>query len=147
MLDKVYKNIFVQGAILPGFIAESIQKHSTKTGIGAHSIFMGQVRGDVVDGKTIVAINYTTYENMALLKMHEIREAIFSKYDLACLHVYHSLGRVATGELCLFVFTSSKHRKMAINACEELVERIKIELPIWGLEIFNDESQQWKVNA
>jgi len=146
MSEKKIKNIFIQGAISSAFIAESIQKHSTKTNIGAHSIFLGQVREDIIEDKKVVAIEYTTYEEMALEKMHEIREDIFEKYTLTCMHVYHSLGKVAIGELCLFVFTSSKHRKIAIDACEETVERIKAELPVWGKEQFEDESYQWKEN-
>lgn len=146
MSDKKPKNIFMQGAIPPAFIADSIQKHSTKTDIGAHSIFLGQVRDDMIEDKKVAAIDYTTYEEMALEKMHEIRENIFSKYALICMHVYHSLGKVAAGELSLFVFTSSKHRKIAIDACEETVERIKAELPVWGKELFEDESYQWKEN-
>jgi len=146
MTEKKPKNIFVQGPIAPVFIAESIQKHSTKTDIGAHSIFLGQVRSDMIDGKAVRAIEYTTYEDMALQKMHDIREAAFAKYDLTCMHVYHSLGNVAAGDICLFVFTSSKHRKMAIAACEEIVEKIKAELPVWGKEVFEDESYQWKEN-
>jgi molybdopterin synthase catalytic subunit len=35
----------------------------------------------------------------------------------------------------LFVFTSSAHRKAAIDACEETVERIKLNCPVWGKEI------------
>ena len=54
---------------------------------------------------------------------------------------------VKAGEISLFVFTSSKHRKVAIAACEETVERIKAELPVWGKEYFEDESFQWKVNT
>jgi len=76
--------------------------------------------------------------------MHEIREAIFEKYSLTCMHVYHSLGSVKAGEISLFVFTSSVHRKAAIEACEETVERIKKELPVWGKEVFEDASYQWK---
>ncbi|AXY73312.1 molybdenum cofactor biosynthesis protein MoaE [Paraflavitalea soli] len=145
-MEKKIKNIFVQGAIAPAFVAESIQKHSTKTDIGAHSIFMGQVRSDVVNEQKVVAIEYTTYEEMALKKMHAIREDIFSKYALTCMHIHHSLGRVAAGDICLFVFTSSGHRKAAIAACEEVVERIKQELPVWGREIFDNETHQWKEN-
>jgi molybdopterin synthase catalytic subunit len=145
-MEKKIRNIFVQGAIAPSFVAESIQKHSTKTDIGAHSIFMGQVRADVLNEQTVVAIEYTTYEEMALEKMHSIREDIFSKYALTCMHIYHSLGRVAAGDICLFVFTSSAHRKAAIAACEEVVERIKQELPVWGREIFDNETHQWKEN-
>lgn len=143
---KEPKKIFVQGKIDPAFIADSIAKHSSKTTIGAHSIFLGQVRADMVNEKQMTAIEYTAYEDMALDKMHAIREDIFAKYSLTCMHVHHSLGRVAAGEICLFVFTSSRNRKAAIDACEETVERIKAELPIWGKELFEDESYQWKVN-
>lgn len=140
------KNIFTQGAIPAAFIAESIQKHHTKTDIGAHSIFLGQVRSDEINNRKVAAIEYTTYEEMALEKMHAIREEIFAKYPLTCMHVHHSLGRVEAGAICLFVFTSSRHRKAAVSACEETVERIKAELPVWGKELFEDESYQWKVN-
>lgn len=140
------RNIFIKGPILPDFIADSIQKHQSQTGIGAHSIFLGQVRADILQDKSVTAIDYTAYEEMALENMSGIREEIFSKYALTCLHVHHSLGIVQAGAICLFVFTSSKHRKDAMDACEELVERIKNELPIWGREIFEDNTHQWKQN-
>lgn len=144
--EKKPKKIFVEGPIAPSFIGESIAKHSSNKSIGGHSIFLGQVRADVIDGRKVQAIEYTTYEEMALEKMTEIREAIFAKYPLTCMHVYHSLGAVKEGEICLFVFTSSAHRKPAMEACNECVERIKAELPVWGREIFEDQGHQWKVN-
>jgi molybdopterin synthase catalytic subunit len=146
MSDKKIKNIFVSGPLAPGFIADSIAKHNSKTDIGGHSIFLGQVRRDEIDGKFVSMIEYTAYEELALEKMHEIREAVFKKYPLNCLHVYHSLGMVCAGEICLFVFTSSRHRKPAIDACNEIVDRLKAELPIWGKEFFEDETHQWKEN-
>jgi len=145
-MEKRPKNIFTAGPIAAAFIADSIQKHSTKTNIGAHSIFLGQVRADEIDSKTVSAIEYTAFTEMALEQMHEIREDIFAKYPLTCLHVYHSLGKINAGEICLFVFTSSVHRKAAIDACNEIVERIKKELPIWGKELFADDTHQWKEN-
>jgi molybdopterin synthase catalytic subunit len=146
MKERKQKNIFVQGPIAASFIADSIERHKSKTDIGGHSIFLGQVRADKIEGKEVSCIEYTTYEEMALEKMHAIREGIFDKYDLTCMHVYHSLGKVLAGEISLFVFTSSVHRKAAIDACEETVERIKAELPVWGKELFGDESYHWKVN-
>ena len=146
MSEKKIKNIFVNGAISPAFIAESIAKHATKTTIGGHSIFMGQIRRDEVNGKFVAAIDYTAYEELALSQMDAIREEIFLKYPLNCMHVHHSLGSISAGEICLFVFTSSAHRKPAMEACNELVERIKAELPIWGKEIFEDDTHQWKEN-
>jgi len=111
-LATKYKNVFVKGPVSPEFIGESIAKHSSKTGIGAHDIFLGQVRMDVIDDrkgnqKEVVAIEYTAYEEMALKEFHRIREAAFEKFELNCLHIYHSLGRVEVGGdqficLCLF---------------------------------------------
>ncbi|MCX2575304.1 molybdenum cofactor biosynthesis protein MoaE [Pedobacter sandarakinus] len=147
MSGHQFKNIFKEGTISPTFIADSISKHQSKTNIGAHSIFLGQVRQDEIDGNQVQAIEYTTYQELALAKMHEIREEMFQKYSLTCLHVYHSLGKVNAGEICLFIFTSSVRRKAAMAACEELVERIKAELPIWGKEIFDNETIQWKENS
>ncbi len=142
-----YKNIFLEGSISPTKIANSITAHQSKTNIGAHSIFLGQVRADQTENGNIQAIEYTAYQDMALELAHGIREEIFLKYELTCMHIYHSLGVVPVGEICLFVFTSSKRRKAAIEACSELVERIKSELPIWGKEIIDNENSQWKINA
>ena len=146
MKEKKPNNIFLQGPIAASFIADGIQKHSSKTDIGGHSIFLGQVRADRMNATEVASIEYTSYEEMALEMMYTIREDIFAKYNLTCMHVYHSLGNVKAGEISLFVFTSAPHRKAAIDACEETVERIKAELPIWGKELLLDESFHWKEN-
>lgn len=146
MKDRKPKNVFRQGAITSEFIGESIAKHQTKTSIGAHNIFLGQVRADVINNKEVVAIEYTAYEDMANAKFHEIREATFEKFELTCMHIYHSLGTVKAGEICLFVFVSSPHRKVVFEALEYIVEEIKDHVPVFGKEVFEDETHQWKVN-
>ncbi|QCK15455.1 molybdenum cofactor biosynthesis protein MoaE [Mangrovivirga cuniculi] len=146
MDKKKPKKVFVEGAIPPEKIAQSVANHQSKTNIGAHSIFLGQVRADEIDGKTVYAIEYTAYKDMAEQVFHEIRESAFLKFDITCAHIYHSLGKVNKGELCLFVFTSSARRKIAIKATNYFVEEIKAKVPIFGKEIFEDETHQWKVN-
>jgi len=147
MTSHRIRNIFVQGPISSAFIAEKIADHAAKLNIGGHSIFLGQVRADQKENKAVLSIEYTTYEEMALEVMHKIRQDIFEKYELTCMHIYHSLGTIKAGEISLFVFTSSVHRKPAIDACEETVERIKKELPVWGKEILSDQSHVWKENV
>jgi molybdopterin synthase catalytic subunit len=146
MKEAKKRNTFREGPVSPVFIAESIAKHSTKTDIGAHSIFLGQVRNDLIGNRQVRAIEYTAYTEMAEEAFHVIREEAFAKYQLTCMHIYHSLGRVEAGEICLFVFTSSRHRRDAIDACNEVVERIKKEVPVWGKELFDGEDYEWKVN-
>ena len=145
--DKLKKSSFIQGAIAAEFIGNSIAKHQSKTTIGAHNIFLGQVRADEIEGKTVVAIEYSVYEEMAEQSFYEIREAAFAKYDLTCMHIYHSLGLVKTGEICLFVFVSAPRRKVVFEAIEFLVEEIKRKVPVFGKEIFVDETYTWKKNT
>ncbi|MBC7606693.1 MAG: molybdenum cofactor biosynthesis protein MoaE [Burkholderiales bacterium] len=142
--DKPKKKSFITGPIPAIFISEAIAKHQSKTTIGAHSIFLGQVRADLIDGKAVAAIDYSAYEEMADKCFHDIREAAFAKYELSCLHLYHSLGLVKTGEVCLFVFVSAPHRKVVFQAVEFLVEEIKSKVPIYGKEMFKDETYTWK---
>ncbi len=147
MEKKKPKNVFKQGAISSEFIGDSIAKHQSKTSIGAHNIFLGQVRADEINGKVVTAIEYTAYEEMANQKFHDIREATFAKYDLTCMHIYHSLGTVKTGEICLFVFVSSPRRKVVFEALEYVVEAIKADVPVFGKEVFEDQTHQWKQNS
>lgn len=144
---KKNKSIFIGGPISPAFIGDSIEKHQGKTSIGAHEIFLGQVRADAADGKTVCSIEYTAYVEMADEKTSEIREMAFEKFQLTCLHIYHSLGEIKAGEICFFVFASSPHRTAARNAVAWLTDTIKSELPIFGKEIFDNNTHHWKSNT
>lgn len=146
-METKVRNVFVQGGIAPEFIADSIAKHRAKTQIGAHQIFLGQVRADKVGERTVTAMEYTAYGPMANRKFHEIKEAAFAQFDISCLHCHHSLGRVEVGEICLFAFVSSPHRRAAFDALEFLVEEIKAKLPIFGKELFGEGGHQWKTNT
>jgi molybdopterin synthase catalytic subunit len=140
------KNVFIQGAISSEFIAQSIAKHQSKTNIGAHNIFLGQVRADIIDGNTVTAIEYSAYDEMANNVMETIREKAFAQFDLVCMHIYHSLGVVNVGEICLFVFVSATRRKVVYEATEVIVNWIKTDVPIFGKELFEDNTHVWKKN-
>lgn len=147
MASTETRNIFIQGAISPAFIADTIAELQQKTSLGAHDIFLGQVRADLIDEKEVVAIEYSAYEEMALRQFSEIKENAFKKFDLGSLNIFHSMGRVNTGEICLFVFASAAHRKTAFEALQFVVEEIKKKVPVFGKELFDGDSYQWKVNS
>lgn len=140
------KKVFIEGAISPEFIADSIAKHQGKHTIGAHNIFLGQVRADVYEENVVKAIEYTAYEEMANEALTAVREKAFAEFDLVCMHIYHSLGVVKAGEICLFVFVSAGHRKQVYEATEAIVNWIKTDVPIFGKEIFENEDFIWKQN-
>jgi molybdopterin synthase catalytic subunit len=133
----------IEGPVQPAFIGDSIAKHSSKTDIGAHAIFLGQVRADAKTGKAVKAIEYSAYPEMAEAILSEIREELFSRYPITCMHIYHSVGTVKAGEISLFVFVSCKHRKESFDALRDIVELIKAKVPVWKKEIYEDESHVW----
>jgi molybdopterin synthase catalytic subunit len=146
-MQKKKKNVFIEGPISSEFIAQSIAKHSSQTNIGAHAIFLGQVRQDKMGDAAVVGIEYSSYPEMADEIFHQMREETFAKFPLTCMHIYHSLGLVKAGEISLFVFTSAIHRREALDACDWIVERIKKEAPVWGKEILDNHTYSWKTNS
>lgn len=140
------RSLFIQGPISVAFVSAQIRKHQFKTNIGAHQIFLGQVRADQTAAGKIAGIEYTAYEQMALERLEQIKEALFVKYPIRCMHVYHSLGMVKPGGCSLFIFVSAAHSEAAYQACQELLSKVKKELPIWGKEIVDKVGYQWKLN-
>jgi molybdopterin synthase catalytic subunit len=143
---RATKSIFLPGAVPTEKISHWIQHHQSTETIGAHDIFIGQVRADEVDGKKVSYIDYTAYEDMANKVYQQIAQDILSKFKITCIHTLHSLGQVSSGQISLAVIVSAPHRQDCFSACRELVERIKGELPVWGKEVFEDHTTAWKEN-
>ena len=143
---KKKKTVFIEGAITSDLIAQCIAEQQTKTAIGAHNIFLGQVRADEIDEKTVTGIEFSCYRDMADEKLHQISEDTFEKFALSHMHIYHSLGKVSTGEVCFLVLVSAPHRTQVYEATEYIVDRVKNEVPIFGKELFAEGTYQWKTN-
>ena len=138
---------FIEGAIHSNIISENIDLMGEKENMGAHSMFLGQVRNDIIDGKQVKEIIYTAYNEMAENEADKLISFIKEKYnDVNNIIVKHSIGSVKAGKLSLFVMVTGGHRVQARNACNELVDLIKDKVPIWGKEAFTDDSYTWKEN-
>ena len=137
---------FIQGPILPQKILEEIQDYQSELHTGAYSLFLGQVRNDKINGKEVVAIEYTAYEDMVLKKFDTISRRLLNSYDINGIRILHSLETVKSGEISLLVLVTAGHRVGAMKACRKAVDLIKSELPIWGKELFRDGDHVWKEN-
>lgn len=137
---------FVDGEIRSDYLSLDTLKLQVNPQSGAHSIFLGQVRNDQLEIGEVVAIEYTAKQEMAELVMKEIMTDCQHKFNTHAIKVFHSLGHVKTGGLCLLVYVACKNRKRSFEACEYLVERLKKELPVWGKEISDTITHQWKKN-
>lgn len=138
--------LFTEGPIDHSTITNALTQLSHDCENGAHQIFLGQVRTDRIDGHTVVAIEYSAFEEMVEERLEKITDQIFDQFPIKALHIRHSLGLVPAGSVSLFVLISAPHRQAAFDAARSLVDRLKAELPIWGKEIFDNQHSQWKVN-
>lgn len=138
--------IFIQGAIPSSLIAATVDAVSNDHHTGAQDLFLGQIRSDKIDGKTVDSIDYSAYEPMALKAFEEVRNETLKQFELSGCYIYHSLGEVKVGEISLFVLVTSKHRKPVLEALPYLVNRIKAEVPIFAREVFEDQTHVWKEN-
>jgi molybdopterin synthase catalytic subunit len=137
----------IDGPLPPGVISDVVANAGNNTDSGGHSLFVGQVRRDLVDGKYVKAIEYSAYEEMVMSEADKIKKSILSEFDdIKKIEILHSRGIVNAGEISLVVLVSAGHRHDAINACRKAVELIKEKLPIWKKEIFEDNSELWKEN-
>jgi molybdopterin synthase catalytic subunit len=138
----------INGPIVSDIIADAIAGSGSLKNSGGHSVFIGQVRDDEIEGKRVAAIEYSAYEPMVKGVADKIKSEIFSEFsDVISVEILHSSGVVRSGEISLFVMVSAGHRRQAIDACSEIVERIKLRLPVWKKEIFADDTHRWKENG
>jgi molybdopterin synthase catalytic subunit len=137
----------IDGPVPASAIAELLAKAGNDAESGAHSLFVGQVRRDEVEGRQVKGIEYSAYEEMVITEADKISKTILSEFnDVRGLEILHSRGLVGAGEISMVVLASAGHRKQAFSACSKAVELIKEKLPIWKKEIFEDESGRWKAN-
>ena len=50
--------------------------------LGGHSVFIGQVRADMIDGKSVTAIEYSAYEGMVKVEADKIKEEVLCRSSM-----------------------------------------------------------------
>ena len=127
----------VEGPITPLLISEMMTPGNEDTGAGAISIFVGKVRDDSIEGKKVMALEYSAYDEMAEKEAGEIVKTVKSAFsDVRTVIIIHSTGIVRAGEISLFIMVTSGHRDHATRACRRTLEMVKEKLPVWKKEIF-----------
>jgi molybdopterin synthase catalytic subunit len=141
------EKILIEGPLRAELVHSLTASLGSYSDRGAHSLFLGQVRADVIDGKRVMAIEYSAYEAMVEESAVKIKALLKAGYpDVREIVIMHSTGRIEAGEISLLVLVSAGHRREALDACSSAVELIKEQFPVWKKEIFDDGSRLWKEN-
>lgn len=106
---------------------------------GGLALFAGTVRNHH-DGKEVKSLKYTAYKPLAEKMIRQIEREIEHKHQVSYVRVVHRIGHLNIGEVAIYAVARSDHRREAFAACEEAVERVKHEVPVWKEEFYTDGS-------
>jgi molybdopterin converting factor subunit 1 len=109
------------------------------TGRGGIVTFTGTVRSDT-RGRAVKRLEYEAYVPMAEKKLAEIGRRVGEAHG-ATVAIVHRVGVLAPGEAAVVIAAAAPHRTPAFRACEETIELLKKDVPIWKREVFEDGSE------
>ena len=106
---------------------------------GGICVFIGSVRNNTQNNK-VDALDFETYEKMAIKEMKAIAETAKEKWKLNEVLMHHAFGRKEIEEAVVMVGASSAHRDACFEACRYLIDTLKERVPIWKKEFFADKT-------
>ena len=101
------------------------------TNIGALVSFSGLVRDDTGDLQTLELEHYPSMTKKALA---EIEAEACRRWNLNATLIIHRYGSLKPGEQIMMVAVASRHRKVAFEAADFLMDFLKSRAPFWKKE-------------
>ena len=108
---------------------------------GAVVTFEGVVRNHDAE-RAVTGIGYSCHPTAGQV-VEQIAQDVAQQGRVRALGVVHRVGNLTIGDAALAVAVSSDHRAEAFAVCSEIVEEVKMRLPVWKRQTFTDGSAQW----
>jgi molybdopterin synthase catalytic subunit len=122
-------------------IGELVEKyHHPKA--GALVLFSGEVRNHH-EGRSVQRIEYEAHEELAEKMLADLCREAVEKFGLHAAHCIHRLGPVEIAESSVAVITSGSHRGETYEANRYIIDKLKVEVPIWKHEFFTEGDNVW----
>ncbi len=118
---------------------QEISRQLSAPSDGAVVVFEGIVRNHSGGRKTLY-LNYEAYEAMALQMMKAIGKEARRRFEVDRVGLIHRIGRIDVGEASVAIVVSAPHRAAAFEACRYMIDQLKLRVPIWKKEHFDDGS-------
>ena len=104
---------------------------------GAQAYFVGTVRSPN-HGKRVDWIEYEGFAPMARKVMEEAAAKGREKHGELRIFIEHRVGKLLPGEASILIGVASPHRRAALEACDDLIEFLKVHIPVWKHEADED---------
>lgn len=109
---------------------------------GALVTFEGRVR-DTNGGRTVLGLEYDAYPALCLAEGQAILQEALRQPGVIEARCVHRVGRLAIGDVAVWVGVIGGHREEAFRACRFVIDEVKRRVPIWKKERYEDGSTGW----
>jgi molybdopterin synthase catalytic subunit len=109
--------------------------------VGGIALFVGVVR-DADEGQGVVSLDYTQHPT-AEQTLRDVAERVAAAHDVLSVAVEHRVGHLVVGDLAVVVAVGAVHRAEALAACRQLIDDLKVEVPIWKQQEFSTGESAW----
>ena len=109
---------------------------------GACSIFEGRVRNHN-NGRDVERLEYEAWSKLAHREGARIIAQAVERFGLERGFCVHRTGKLEVGDVAVWVGVSAAHRDEAFEACRYIIDRVKVEVPIWKKEHYSNGEAQW----
>lgn len=120
---------------------EAIKSLVSDSTTGAVVVFSGDVRNHD-HGRDVVSLTYESHPSAGEV-LRSVMESLANDLDVTHIAAAHRVGPIPIGEAALVVAVGSSHRGDAFGACRDIVDHIKLQLPVWKHQHFADGTDEW----
>lgn len=134
-------NVALAGVVATPIVMQDLVSSVDDESAGAVVTFCGQVRNHD-DARPVVAIDYEAHPDADAV-VSRIAEQVAASSGACKVAVLHRTGHLEVGDVALGAAVSASHRKEAFRILEEVVEQVKMQLPVWKCQYFEDGTKEW----
>ena len=109
---------------------------------GAVVGFSGVIRNHDGGRSGVTGLEYSAHPD-ANAVIGQVADEIAAEFPGVRIWAEHRIGALAVGDSALEAAVASAHRKEAFVACDALVDRIKLRVPIWKRQTYTDGTHSW----
>lgn len=110
-------------------------------GVGGIALFLGVVR-NTDEGQRVISLDYTQHPS-AERALQQCAERVAEAHEVMSVAVEHRVGHLVVGDLAVVVAVGAVHRAEALAACRELIDDLKVAVPIWKEQEFTSGDTTW----
>ncbi|MCE1179436.1 MAG: molybdenum cofactor biosynthesis protein MoaE [Micrococcales bacterium] len=108
---------------------------------GGVVIFHGLVRNHD-DGSGVESLDYSAHPQ-ASTELERVCREVAERHTGTRIAAVHRVGALALGDAAVITAAAAAHRGQAFEACRDLIDTLKAQVPIWKHQRYDDGRDSW----